>query len=173
MPPRSAFAVRVFAGRFVIATLVTAMGCVGYAEKPAAPDGGQAGTGGKPGMGGKAGTGGGSGNVGGGNAAGGSGGNIGAVSPLLPARIRRLTNGEYDASVRALLGTSITMAGTFPPDSRQGIFSRGGYTLNDAQRVDPVLAKQLSDASVALVATSRSFAHCTPSTNRATAPNIG
>jgi hypothetical protein len=147
------------------------MGCVGYAETPAAPDGGQAGTGGKPGMGGKAGTGGGLGNVGGGNAAGGSGGNIGAVSPLLPARIRRLTNGEYDASVRALLGTSMTMAGTFPPDSRQGIFSRGGYTLNDAQRVDPVLAKQLSDASVAMVTEARQngrLANLAPCANSAT-----
>jgi hypothetical protein len=85
----------------------------------------------------------------------GAGGTVGLTSPLLPARVRRLTNAEYDASVRALLGTSMTMAATFPPDARQGIFSRGGYTLNDAQRVDPVFAKQLSDASIALVAEAR------------------
>jgi hypothetical protein len=86
---------------------------------------------------------------------GGAGGTVGLTSPLLPARIRRLTNAEYDASARALLGTSMTMAATFPPDARQGIFSRGGYTLNDAQRVDPVFAKQLGDASIALVAEAR------------------
>jgi hypothetical protein len=92
---------------------------------------------------------------GGAGASSGSGGTVGLTSPLIPARIRRLTNGEYDASVRALLGTSLTMAATFPPDSRQGVFSRGGYTLNDAQRVDPVLAKQLSDSAIALVAEAR------------------
>ena len=87
---------------------------------------------------------------------GGSGGAVATTNPLLPARIRRLTNGEYDASVRALLGSPSTMAPMFPPDSRQGIFARGGYTLNDAQRVDPVLAKQLSDSATAAVAEARS-----------------
>jgi hypothetical protein len=49
--------------------------------------------------------------------------------------------------VQALLGTTQTpAASTFPPDARQG-----GFTLNDAQRVDPVLAKQLSAAADALV----------------------
>jgi len=71
--------------------------------------------------------------------------------PLLPARIRRLTTREYDASVKALLGTTQTMGvGTFPPDARQG-----GFTVNDAQRVDPVLAKQLNDAATALVTEAR------------------
>ena len=109
-----------------------ASGCVG--------DAGVSGAGGTSGSGGS----------------GGVGGNVVvSTSPLLPARIRRLTNAEYDASVRALLGTSMSMAATFPPDARQGIFSRGGYTLNDAQRVDPVLAKQLADSAIALVAESR------------------
>jgi Protein of unknown function (DUF1592)/Protein of unknown function (DUF1588)/Protein of unknown function (DUF1595)/Protein of unknown function (DUF1587) len=102
---------------------------------------------------------------------GGGGGNIGTINPLLPAGIRRLTNAEYDGSVRALLGTSMAMAGTFPPDSRQGIFSRGGYTLNDAQRVDPVLGKQLSDAATALVAEARQngrLANMAPCTNAST-----
>jgi hypothetical protein len=64
----------------------------------------------------------------------------------VPARIRRLSNAEYDASVQALLGTAQTpAASTFPPDARQG-----GFSLNDAQRVDPVLAKQLSAAADAL-----------------------
>jgi hypothetical protein len=79
---------------------------------------------------------------------GGSGGASGGATAaaLIPARIRRLSNAEYDASVQALLGTQQTLAATtFPPDARQG-----GYTLNDAQRVDPVLAKQLSAAAGAL-----------------------
>src|SRR5262245_40832656 len=78
---------------------------------------------------------------------GGSGGSSGGPSgTLLPARIRRITNAEYDASVRALLGTTQSLAATtFPPDSRQS-----NFTLNDAQRVDPVLAKQLDDAASAL-----------------------
>jgi hypothetical protein len=70
---------------------------------------------------------------------------------LLPPSIRRLTNAEYDASVQALFGTTAAPSSTFPPDSRQG----AGYTLNDAQRVDPVMAKALDDAAIALVAAAR------------------
>ena len=72
---------------------------------------------------------------------------------LLPPSIRRITNAEYDASVQALLGTTMTPSTTFsfPPDSRQG----AGFTLNDAQRVDPVLAKALDDAAQALVTEAR------------------
>lgn len=66
---------------------------------------------------------------------------------VLPARIRRLTNAEYDASVQALLGTAQAPSITFPPDTRQH-----GYTLNEAQRVDPVLARQLDTAAQALSA---------------------
>lgn len=66
---------------------------------------------------------------------------------LLPARIRRLTNAEYAASVRALTGTTANPSESFAPDSRQG-----GYTVNDAQRVDPVLAKQLAASAEALAA---------------------
>jgi hypothetical protein len=75
------------------------------------------------------------------------------TTTLLPPSIRRMTNAEYDASVQALLGTTMTPSTTynFPPDSRQG----GGYTLNDAQRVDPVLAKALDDSAQALVAEAR------------------
>jgi hypothetical protein len=69
----------------------------------------------------------------------------------LPARIRRLTNAEYDASVQALLGTTQTpAASSFPPDARQS-----NFTVNDAQRVDPVLAKLLSDTAIALVTEAR------------------
>src|SRR4029077_8923068 len=72
-------------------------------------------------------------------------------TPLLPPSIRRMTNAEYDASVQALLGTTQTPSTNFPPDSRQ----IGGYTLNDAQRIDPVLAKDLDDAAEALVTEAR------------------
>lgn len=67
------------------------------------------------------------------------------ASAVLPARIRRLTNAEYDASVKALIGTSLTPGADFPPDTRQH-----GFTLNEAQRVDPVLARKLDGAAVKL-----------------------
>ncbi|HEY3496784.1 MAG TPA: DUF1587 domain-containing protein, partial [Polyangiaceae bacterium] len=65
---------------------------------------------------------------------------------LLPARIRRLTNEEYAWSVRALLNDEPPLEINFPPDSRQD-----GFTRNDTQRVDAVLAKQL-DASAQILA---------------------
>ena len=74
-----------------------------------------------------------------GKGGGGAGGVSGSLpdgtpaSALLPARIRRLTNAEYDASVRALTATTQTLAESFAPDLRQD-----GYTLNEAQRVDPL-----------------------------------
>jgi hypothetical protein len=82
-----------------------------------------------------------------------NGGCVGTMGtpPLLPPSVRRMTNAEYDASVQALLGTTQTPSTNFPPDSRQ----IGGYTLNDAQRIDPVLAKALDDAAQALVTEAR------------------
>ena len=116
--------------------------------------GGNSGTGNASGTGGAGnpGTGGGNGSGTGGSNPGGTGGAAtNTASPLLPARIRRLTDAEYDASASALLGTTMTLAATsFPPDSRQS-----GYTINDAQRVDPILGKQLSDAATALAAEAR------------------
>jgi hypothetical protein len=62
---------------------------------------------------------------------------------LLPARIRRLTDAEYQASVSALLGSAAdNVAADFVPDSRQS-----GFTVNEAQRVDPVFARQLAQAA--------------------------
>jgi hypothetical protein len=57
----------------------------------------------------------------------------GAVSPgtpsaLLPARVRRLTNVEYERSVSELLATRVELANELPPDLRQD-----GYTRNAAQ----------------------------------------
>lgn len=74
-----------------------------------------------------------------------------AVRPpdsLIPARIRRLANVEYDTSVQALLGTaqSPAAAADFPPDLR-----RDGFTVNASQRVDPLIVERLADAADALV----------------------
>lgn len=63
---------------------------------------------------------------------------------LLPSRIRRLSTAEYRASVRALLGDEVSI-GSLAPDARQD-----GFTVNDAQRVDPVLAQQLFGAGEAI-----------------------
>jgi hypothetical protein len=78
----------------------------------------------------------------------------------LPARIRRLSNAEYDASVRALLGTTSSPSKdfSFPPDAKQGPANSpagAAFTVNDAQRVDPVLADKLDTAAQALVAEAR------------------
>jgi hypothetical protein len=127
--------------------------------------GGAASTGGATGTGGFAGAAGASGsNTAVGGAAGAAGaaatGGTGANAALLPARIRRLTNAEYDASVQALLGTAKapSVELSFPPDARQGPANSpagAAFTVNDAQRVDPVLADKLDAAAQALVAEAR------------------
>jgi hypothetical protein len=63
------------------------------------------------------------------------------------ARIRRLARAEYDGSVHALLSTAQSPASgpDFPPDLRQD-----GFTVNDAQRVDPVVIQRLADAADSL-----------------------
>ena len=96
-----------------------------------------------------------------GGTSGGSGGSGDIpTSAYLPARVRRLTNAEYDASVKALLGSSMAPSATlsFPPDARQGSASSPAgpaFTVNDAQRVDPVMASKLDTAALALVAEAR------------------
>jgi hypothetical protein len=119
-------------------------GGTGSAATGGAGSGANAGGAGKAQSGGAAGSGvmGGSGGAG----AVGSGGAGGGV-PLppettpaerLPAGIRRLTNEEFAGSVSALLGVTLPANITLPPDARQD-----GFTRNRAQRVDPVMAKQL------------------------------
>lgn len=73
----------------------------------------------------------------------------GEVEPaeLLPTRIRRLSNAEYDATVRSLTKTTATPGKSFSPDARQG-----GFTVNDAQRVDSVIVRQLFDAATKIAA---------------------
>jgi hypothetical protein len=51
-----------------------------------------------------------------------------AEKKLLPARVRRLTNLEYERSVSALLGLPVSVAAALPPELRQD-----GYTPNAAQ----------------------------------------
>src|SRR2546429_9664496 len=58
----------------------------------------------------------------------------------LPARIRRLSANEYDAAVGQLFGMPSTFGAAFTPDARQD-----GFTMNDAQRVDPVFAMQADE----------------------------
>jgi len=75
------------------------------------------------------------------------------AAALLPARIRRLTVAEYQATVSdpGVIGASADGVSVgFVPDSRQS-----NFTVNAEQRVDPVFAGQLSDAAIALAANVR------------------
>lgn len=69
------------------------------------------------------------------------------VDALIPARIRRLSNAEWGKSAKALTGTSQQVGQDFAPDLRQS-----GYTVNDAQVVDSLLAKQYAAAAEKLAA---------------------
>jgi hypothetical protein len=89
-----------------------------------------------------------------GSGSGSAGSTPGGPTLLVPS-VRRLTNAEYDASVQALLGTTSTPSTNFPPDARQAGHYVGGFTVNDAQRVDSILAKQLDDTAQTLVTEAR------------------
>jgi len=133
------------------AGLMVATGCVG---KVGSSGTGTAGNGSVTGVGGAAGS-----SAGAGSGASSGGGATGA-SAYIPARVRRLTNAEYDASVQALLGSSMAPSVTlsFPPDARQGPANSpagAAFSLNDGQRVDPVLADKLDAAALALVTEAR------------------
>jgi hypothetical protein len=68
-----------------------------------------------------------------------------AAAALLPTRIRRLTNAEFENSVKDVVGNTDPVTNGFVPDSRQN-----GFTVNDAQRVDSVLIKQIAGAATTL-----------------------
>jgi hypothetical protein len=71
-------------------------------------------------------------------------GTVTHVRTLLPTRVRRLTNAEYDASVWALVGAdSVAAVSGFPRDSTQKL----GFTVNDQQTVSPLLAGLLDGAA--------------------------
>jgi len=91
---------------------------------------------------------------------------------LLPARIRRLSVAEYQATVsdpRVIGADADDVSADFVPDSRQDP-KRGGFTVNEAQRVDPVFARQLSEAGIQLAASIRQHAAerapCDPGSDR-------
>jgi hypothetical protein len=144
--------------------LVACQGVIGDAPAGLGPQGGvgtgapgsggsagsdPTGSGGSAGSGGTTDPTGGVGGAGGAGSTGGAGGGPSAAAPL-PARIRRLTNAEYDASVKALLGIDSKFGATFTPDARQD-----GFTRNDAQRVDPVFTMQIDDAATQLATQAR------------------
>jgi hypothetical protein len=58
--------------------------------------------------------------------------------PLLPSRVRRLSNAEYERAASDLLGIPVELGGSLPPDLRQD-----GFTLNAEQTVAPAHAKRL------------------------------
>jgi len=94
------------------------------------------------------------GGAGAGGQTGGADGGVTAQSPLLPARVRRLTNAEYAASVTALLGVDAQSAlAGFPPDATQKL----GFTVNDAQIVSSVLASDLDSAAQDMIAAARAI----------------
>ncbi|HVY39938.1 MAG TPA: DUF1592 domain-containing protein [Polyangia bacterium] len=132
---------------FALAGLAVLAGCTGKIGPGASGVGAAAGSGSPSGTGGI-------------GPATGTGGVTVSTSPYVPARVRRLTNAEYDASVQALLGTTMVPSVTygFPPDTRQGPAGApagAAFTVNDAQRVDPVLADKLDTAAQALVTEAR------------------
>ncbi|HEY8927399.1 MAG TPA: DUF1592 domain-containing protein [Polyangia bacterium] len=151
-----------------ISLIAVSGGCVGKVGdtgNQGSGTGGAVGSGGAgagPGSGGNGtpGTGSGGAGSGSGGANAGSGGAMVSTSPYIPARIRRLTNAELDASVQALLGTTTAPSVTygFPPDLRQGPAGApagAAFTVNDAQRADPVLVDKLDTAAQALVTEAR------------------
>jgi hypothetical protein len=73
-----------------------------------------------------------------------------SAAGLIPERIRRLSNAEFNGTVRALLGTELAPGHHFAPDIRQA-----GFTENEAQQVDAVLGKQLFAAAEKLAAEAR------------------
>jgi len=86
---------------------------------------------------------------------GGGGGDAAAVATLLPVRIRRLSNNEFDATTHALLGTEQTFASTFAADVRQGSYNAGGFpaagfTRNAAAIFDAVSTPQVEAAADSL-----------------------
>jgi Protein of unknown function (DUF1592)/Protein of unknown function (DUF1588)/Protein of unknown function (DUF1595)/Protein of unknown function (DUF1587) len=136
----------IFALAFVLFG-ATAFGCAGRGSDSSGVGAGNgAGTGSSAGSGST----GGSGSASGGGGSGGTSVTV-PTSAYLQTDIRRLTNAEYDSSVHALLGTSLTpAASTFSPDATQS-----GYSVNEAQVVASVMAKALDTAAQALVTEAR------------------
>jgi hypothetical protein len=79
-----------------------------------------------------------------------------------PAPLRRLTQSEYNATVRDLLGDSTQPADAFPPDQKIGDFTNTAVALN----VPPLLAQAYQSAAEQLAATAvmdlKSLMGCDP-----------
>jgi len=149
------------------------LGCGCSAQGPNAGKAGASGASGVSGASGSVGTAGAGANGGAGSI---GGGGPSASGNSLPARIRRLTNAEYDATVRVLLGATDapSVKFSFPPDAKQGPRNSpagAAFTVNDAQRVDPVFAVKLDAAAQAVVNQARTsgklddLAPCADATN--------
>jgi hypothetical protein len=79
----------------------------------------------------------------------------GIIASLLPVRIRRLSNAEFDASTHVLLGTQQTFASQLPADIRQGSYLAGGlpvagFARNSGAVFDAVSAPKLQSAADSL-----------------------
>jgi hypothetical protein len=114
--------------------------------------------------------------VGGGGASGGSSG-IGSGSAMTEAAcamlkvpspgatpLRRLTQPEYDSTIRDLLGDGSNPATAFPPDQRQGDFSNTAVALT----VSPLLAQGYESAAEQLATTAIGHLSTLASCNTAT-----
>ena len=99
-----------------------------------------------------------------------------ADARLIPARLRRLSNAEYEKAASDLLGESVQVQRLLPPDVRQD-----GFTLNAAQPVPAAhatrlatLARELAHTSVErnltrLIPCSSGASHVTTGSNTASA----
>src|SRR5690606_34800721 len=64
--------------------------------------------------------------------------NVAPSTPLLPARLRRLSNVQYERSVAALPGARYALAARLPPDPRPR-----GYTRNAELGIAPAAGPRL------------------------------
>ncbi len=74
---------------------------------------------------------------------------VDGVHSVGPAPVRRMTQSEYDNTVRDLLGDTSHPARGFPPDQIVGVFANNAATLT----VPPLLALSYAQAAEALTAT--------------------
>ncbi len=121
----------------IMVPMLVVGGCTAQPLPPGEGTGGQGDSGGNSMTGGARGSGGNSAN--GGEGA----GQVPAEeTTLLGARVRRLTNAEYDATVRSILGIDVRPSQSFNQDVR-----KSGYARNETQVVDAILAGQYQEAA--------------------------
>ena len=72
-----------------------------------------------------------------------------SAHPLLPARIRRLSNAEYERSASELLGMPLDLAGQLPPEVRQSGYTRNADQTTSSEglaRLDQIVSALAHDA---------------------------